>query len=72
MSEAHTSDGEDHVILTYEDGIYVAEDPETGVASQGSTRPEALTNLAEAIELHLSPIPDDVEDDLEPSSAPWL
>ncbi len=37
--------------LTYEDDMWVARDPESGIASQGETRQEALENLDEAVEL---------------------
>jgi len=37
--------------LTHEDDKWVAVDDETGIASQGNTRGEALLNLDEALEL---------------------
>ena len=37
--------------------LLVAECPELGVASQGSTEPEAMTNLREAVELYLEAFP---------------
>lgn len=41
------------MVLVEEDGGgYSILDAETGVASQGETRPEALRMLAEALELH--------------------
>lgn len=49
----------------------VAKDPQTGVASQGETKAEALENLAEALRLHERPVPED-EADQEPSNAPWF
>lgn len=43
----------DVVVLVEEDqGGYSVLDSQTGVASQGETRPEALRMLAEALELH--------------------
>ena len=69
------------------DGSITARDIETGVASFGDTKAEALLMLAEALALHTGeagePVtdedlreigidPDDVSDDLEPSSAPWF
>lgn len=42
----------DVVVLIEEDTGYSVIDPETGVASQGETRSEALRMLAEAIEVH--------------------
>lgn len=72
----------DVVVLIDEDEGYSIVDPETGVASQGETRPEALRMLAEAIEVHegdseltpeeiydeLGVDPDDVSEDAAP---PW-
>lgn len=40
-----------------EDGVYVAECPEIGTASQGDTIEEALANLREATELYLEESP---------------
>jgi predicted RNase H-like HicB family nuclease len=37
--------------LTHEDDMWVAYDPESGIASQGETRQEALENLDEACAL---------------------
>lgn len=64
---------------------FVAIDEATNVASQGRTRPEALANLAEAMELHEGggePIDDpdaflkeelDIDvDDLEERDPPWI
>lgn len=42
----------DGVEFTYEDGLVTATDIETGVASCGETRPEALAMLSEALALH--------------------
>ena len=42
-------------VVWKEGGWYVAQCREFEVASQGETREEALRNLAEAIEVHLSP-----------------
>ena len=72
----------DVVVLIEEEGGYSVIDPETGVASQGETRPEALRMLAEALELYegnsemtseeiyaeLDLDPDDVPEDAAP---PW-
>ena len=38
--------------LTHEDGWWVAEDVDTGVASQGQTREAALESLDEAVALY--------------------
>ncbi len=40
------------ITLTKEDDWWVAKDEETGVASQGKTRTEALEMLDEAVALH--------------------
>ncbi|MCF2142871.1 MAG: type II toxin-antitoxin system HicB family antitoxin [Candidatus Heimdallarchaeota archaeon] len=40
-------------ILYKEDDMYVAECPQVGTVSQGSTIEEALANLKEATELYL-------------------
>lgn len=73
MSRADTPDDADaeSVTLTREGEWYVARDETTGVASQGKSRPEALANLAEALELHERPVPEEKDVD-EPSTAPWL
>ncbi len=53
-------------ILHQEGDLYVAECPETGVASQGETIELALANLKEATELYLEEFP------LETTSHPIL
>ncbi len=47
-------------VIHKEENIYVAECPEVGTASQGSTIEESLANLKEATELYLEdfPLPD--------------
>ena len=41
-------------ILVYKgDKYFIAEDPKTGVASQGKTKKEAVKHLQEAVELYL-------------------
>ncbi|KAB1196052.1 MULTISPECIES: type II toxin-antitoxin system HicB family antitoxin [Haloferax] len=74
MSEARAPDNSKDTVTIVKDGDwFVATDESTGVASQGKTRPEALAMLAEAIELHESPLPADVdEESLESSDAPWF
>ncbi|HSH31231.1 MAG TPA: type II toxin-antitoxin system HicB family antitoxin [Candidatus Saccharimonadales bacterium] len=52
-------------IVTKEDDWYVSLNPETGVASQGTTIEAALQNLTEAVELYLEeaedvPVAEDV------------
>ena len=44
-------------ILYAEDDLYVAECPEVGTVSQGSTLEEAIANLREATELYLEEFP---------------
>lgn len=62
--------GEDETVTLFEsDGYIVARDEETGIASQGETKSEALANLAESLELHARPTSDD---DIEEASAPWF
>lgn len=43
---------EPSITLTEDDGWWIARDTETGVASQGETREEALDNLDEAVALY--------------------
>ncbi len=47
-------------VIHKEEDLYVAECPEVGTVSQGSTVEEALANLKEATELYLEefPLPD--------------
>jgi predicted RNase H-like HicB family nuclease len=56
--------------LTHEDNHWVARDEETGVASQGETRDQALENLDEALELRKETQESDYEAP-EPD-APWF
>lgn len=44
-------------IIHKEDGLYVAECPEVGTVSQGTTVDEAIENLKEATELYLEEFP---------------
>lgn len=53
-----------------DDGWWCAIDEETGVASQGSTREEALENLDEAVELTKEALEDNTPAP-EPD-APWF
>jgi predicted RNase H-like HicB family nuclease len=68
--QSREPDESDTVTLTESDGHVVARDDDSGVASQGDTKAEALANLAEALELHERPDPEDAE--LEEATAPWL
>ena len=51
-------------IITEEDAIFVASNPDTGVASQGNTIDEALSNLREALELYLEELGSDAKKSL--------
>lgn len=51
-------------VITEEDGEYVALNPDTDVASQGSTVDEALANLKEALELYFEEVNDNTKIDL--------
>ena len=44
-------------VIVREDDLYVAECPEVGTVSQGTTIEEALANLQEATELYLEEFP---------------
>lgn len=68
-SNAVSPSGDADVVVAKSDGWFVATDTETGVASQGETKAEALENLAEALRLHDEPLPDG---EPEPSTAPWF
>jgi predicted RNase H-like HicB family nuclease len=72
MSKARQpDDGEDTEVTVSRDGEwFVALDEETGVASQGKTRPEALANLAEALEIHEGSLAEDVK--AGQPDAPWF
>lgn len=78
---------EDRITLHREDDLWVATHEDTGVASHGETREEALENLDEAVALHRGEIgepvtdedleewgldPEGAPDELEPSDAPWF
>jgi len=53
MATATRDDGSEGVTFIHEDdGQITAVDLETGVASFGNSKPEALAMLAEALELH--------------------
>jgi predicted RNase H-like HicB family nuclease len=74
-------------LVEEDDGSWSAIDEETGVASQGETRSEALDNLDEAVALHTDEIgepvtdadlrdlgidPDTVPDEPREPDAPWF
>ena len=44
-------------VVYKDEGLYVAECPETGTASQGSTVEAAISSLKEATELYLEEFP---------------
>ncbi len=46
-------------VIQKEDNLYVAQCPEIGTASQGSTIEEAVANLREATQLYLEEFPQD-------------
>ena len=54
---------EQEIRLTKEGDWWVAKDVETGVASQGETRQEALEMLDEAVALHKGEIGEPIEDE---------
>lgn len=74
-------------LIREDDTVWSAIDEETGVASQGQTRSEALANLDEAVALHTGAIgqpvtdadlrdlgldPDEVPDEACEPDAPWF
>lgn len=71
VPNARTPEGTPDVHVTESDGYVVVKDGETGVTTQGKTKPEALENLVEALRLHRNPIPEG-EPEPEPSDAPWF
>jgi predicted RNase H-like HicB family nuclease len=72
MSQTHPQDGldVDTVEIARDEEWFVASAKGTDIASQGKTVPEALENLAEALQLHEEGVPDDLEAP-EPD-APWF
>ncbi len=58
------------IVLEQDGDLWVAEDVETGVASQGETRERALANLDEAVEATLEALDEDTPAP-EPD-APWF
>ena len=61
----------DNITVSAGDRYVVATDEATGVTSQGETKADALSNLADALELYHRPVAD--EDDVKDTSdAPWL
>lgn len=86
MSSTAENRREEGVEFTYEEDLVTARDIETGVASSGESKAEALAMLAEALALHEGggePVddeeaflreigidPDDVDEDDAPP--PWL
>jgi predicted RNase H-like HicB family nuclease len=49
-------------VIHKEDDLYVAECPEVGTVSQGTTIEEAISNLKEATELFLEEFPMQIND----------
>lgn len=69
-AESRNPEGET-IVVTKSDNWFVAKDEESGIASQGQTKADALSSLAEALALADQPVSE--EDDVqEESSAPWL
>ena len=64
------STGREIRLIEEEEGGWSAIDEETGVASQGETRREALENLDEAVELTLEARAEDT--DAPTPDAPWF
>lgn len=52
---------DDRITVTVEDGLYVAEDAETGISSQGQSEAAALENLAAALETYREGLADDAD-----------
>jgi len=67
--QSRRDDNGDTITVSKGERYYVARDDETGIASQGETKAEALENLADALELADRPVPNDVD---EPADAPWF
>lgn len=42
-----------NAVVSEEEGMFIAMNPDTGVASQGTTVDSALSNLREAVQLYL-------------------
>lgn len=59
-------------VLENTDGWLTVVDAETGVASQGATLPEALRNLAEALELFHDEEKSLPKEELEVPDTPWF
>lgn len=56
-----------------DDGRVTAVDTETGVASFGDTKADALRQLADALDAHERAQADvDADEDINPADAPWL
>jgi predicted RNase H-like HicB family nuclease len=64
------STGREIRLIEEDDGWWSAVDEETGVASQGETREEALANLDEAVELTKEAR--DADSDAPEPDAPWF
>ncbi len=57
MANTRTMEQRFTAILTKEKSEFIAYNPETGVASQGKSKSEAISNLKEAVELFLEEDP---------------
>ena len=83
MSSTAENRREEGVEFTYEEDLVTARDIETGIASSGESKAEALAMLAEALALHEGagePIDDEeaflretgIDPDEDDSPPPWL
>jgi len=63
-TDTDVPDVEQTVSITVEDGLWIAEDEETGLSSQGKAKSEALRNLAETL--------DTVEEGEDEGGDDWL
>lgn len=70
-SVGDAGDDDQHITVSRDGDWFVARDETTGVASQGKTKPEALSNLADALELYERPVAED-DEPTDPADAPWL
>lgn len=62
----------DEITVRESDGWFVVRSTAHGVTSQGRTVNEALDNLVEAVELYHEDVPEGLDEELEPSNAPWF
>lgn len=70
VEDATRDDGRVEFIFE-EDGRVTAVDSETGVATFGSSKAEALRQLADALDSRRAALESD-DDEIPPADAPWL